>query len=73
MFRLFDRNREGYITFEEFLKSIDIMVKGTFEEKSKVLFNFYDADKSNGISYNELVKMVCFYLAWSYLATLKVS
>ncbi len=52
MFRTFDKNHEGYITFEQFLLSIEIMVKGTFEEKAKILFNFYDSDKSNGISYN---------------------
>ena len=52
MFKTFDKNNEGYITYEQFLMSIDVMVKGTFEEKAKVLFNFYDSDKSNGISFN---------------------
>jgi len=51
MFRVFDKSQLGYITFDEFLSSIDVMVKGSFEEKSKVLFNFYDTNKSNGIDY----------------------
>ncbi len=30
MFKTFDTNHDGFITFEQFLTSIDIMVKGTF-------------------------------------------
>jgi hypothetical protein len=52
MFRLFDKTSKGYISYEEFLSSIDLMVKGSFEQKSKILFNFYDVDKTSGICYN---------------------
>ncbi len=52
MFRLFDKTSKGYISYDEFMNSIDVMVKGSFEEKSRILFNFYDVDKTSGISYS---------------------
>jgi hypothetical protein len=58
MFRMFDRSQEGTILFEEFIYGIEVVVKGSFEERSKVLFNFYDVDKTGGVSYKEFLKMV---------------
>lgn len=52
MFRHFDKSKEGAITFQEFSDSIDLMVKGTFSQKCQVLFEFYDTDKTNGISFD---------------------
>ena len=37
------------------------MVKGSFQDRSKLLFKFYDLDCTGGVSYNELLKMVCAY------------
>ena len=34
------------------------MVKGSFQDRSKLLFKFYDLDCTGGVSYNELLKMV---------------
>merc|ERR1712126_66029 len=39
MFQLFDENNDGFISFEEFLKSVSILsTKGTYEEKVKCKF-----------------------------------
>jgi Ca2+-binding EF-hand superfamily protein len=34
------------------------MVKGSFEEKADVLFEFYGVENSGGIIYSELLKIV---------------
>jgi Ca2+-binding EF-hand superfamily protein len=34
------------------------MVKGSFHEKAEVLFELYDIDKSGGVKYSELLKIV---------------
>jgi Ca2+-binding EF-hand superfamily protein len=37
------------------------MVKGSFQDRSRLLFKFYDLDCTGGVSYNELLKMVYFF------------
>lgn len=58
MFRSFDRNKEGVISFKEFKASIELMVRGSKRERAELLFRFYDVDKTNGVSYNEFLRMV---------------
>ena len=58
MFRTFDRNKEGVINFDEFVASIEFMVKGSERERAELLFSFYDVDKTGGVSYSELLRMV---------------
>lgn len=38
------------------------MVKGNFEDRSKLLFKLYDIDNTGGVSFKELVKMVLLLL-----------
>ena len=58
MFRAFDKSNGGNVNFDEFVKGIELMVKGSFQDRSKLLFKFYDLDCTGGVSYNELLKMV---------------
>lgn len=44
------------------MSGIEMMVKGNFEERSKLLFKFYDFEGSGGVSYDELLKMV--HIKW---------
>jgi len=37
-----------------------MMVKGNFEQRSRLLFKFYDIERTGGVSYDELIKMVFF-------------
>lgn len=41
LFLKFDKNKAGEICQAEFLQAFELMVKGSFEEKADVLFEFY--------------------------------
>lgn len=41
LFIKFNQKKSGEITKEEFIQAFEIMVKGSFEEKADVLFEFY--------------------------------
>ena len=62
MFKMFDKNKEGLINFDEFITSIELMVRGTQAERAVLLFQFYDVDKTGGVSFSELLRMVLFFL-----------
>lgn len=46
------------------------MVKGNFEDRSKLLFKLYDIDNTDGVSFKELIKMVTCILR-SFIVTQK--
>uniref|UniRef100_A0A4W4F1A7 NAD(P)H oxidase (H2O2-forming) n=1 Tax=Electrophorus electricus TaxID=8005 RepID=A0A4W4F1A7_ELEEL len=48
MFSLADKDGNGYLSFQEFLDVVIIFMKGTPEEKSKLLFSMHDI-RENGI------------------------
>jgi len=51
IFGLFDENKDGIITFEEFLHGIAVLTPtASAEAKLKFTFQIYDADKKNYIS-----------------------
>lgn len=62
IFLKFDSSKDGVITFEEFLQAFEIMIKGSFREKADVLFEIYDLEKSGGVNFSELLKIVMTYL-----------
>jgi Ca2+-binding EF-hand superfamily protein len=51
MFRAFDRENVGLVKYEQFVNAIELMVKGSFEERSKLLYKFYDMSGTGGVSY----------------------
>lgn len=62
LFRMFDSNRSGAITFDEFVQSLSIFhgkLKGGCEEqKAQLLFDVYDADQDKKISEADLAKVL---------------
>jgi Ca2+-binding EF-hand superfamily protein len=58
MFLAFDQDKDGLVKYEQFVSAIELLVKGSFEERSMLLYKFYDRSNSGGVSYQELLKMV---------------
>ncbi|XP_023217441.1 dual oxidase 2-like [Centruroides sculpturatus] len=58
MFALVDADKNGYISFREFLDMIVIFAKGTPEDKAKLMFDMYDIDHSGQLSKKEFTSMI---------------
>ncbi|XP_072348918.1 dual oxidase 2 [Scyliorhinus torazame] len=53
MFSLADKDGNGYLSFREFLDILVIFMKGSPEEKSKLMFQMYDVDGNGFLSKGE--------------------
>ncbi len=49
---------ESTINFKQFITTLSTILYGTFDEKIKWLFYFYDLDKDGRISYDEIISMI---------------
>ena len=58
VFKFYDRNNDGYISFPEFTKGLSILTRGTNKEKLKYFFKAYDIDSDNYISKDDLLKVL---------------
>ncbi|NXN97737.1 DUOX2 oxidase, partial [Rhinopomastus cyanomelas] len=58
MFSLADKDSNGYISFREFLDILVVFMKGSPEEKSKVMFRMYDIDENGFLSKEEFLRML---------------
>ncbi|XP_059143544.1 dual oxidase 1-like [Physella acuta] len=58
VFLLADINNDRYLAFEEFLHLFAIFLKGTAEEKSRLLFNIYDVRKVGYLTKDEFYRMI---------------
>uniref|UniRef100_A0A8C5P907 NAD(P)H oxidase (H2O2-forming) n=1 Tax=Leptobrachium leishanense TaxID=445787 RepID=A0A8C5P907_9ANUR len=58
MFSLADEDGNGYLSFREFLNILVILMKGSPEEKSKLMFNMYDVDGNGFLSKQEFFTML---------------
>eukprot|EP00794_Sanderia_malayensis_P011503 gene11503-12698_t len=58
MFKFYDLNGNGYISFPEFVRGLSIITKGTQAEKMKFVFKAYDVDSDNFISREDLLKVL---------------
>jgi len=58
VFQTCDKDGDGKLDFREFLSSISVQQRGTFQEKLVWAFDLYDIDNSGRISKSELVEMI---------------
>ncbi|KAM9377184.1 dual oxidase 1 [Pholidichthys leucotaenia] len=58
MFTLADKDGNGYLSFQEFLDVIVIFMKGSPEEKSKLMFSMNDISGTSFLSKEEFARML---------------
>jgi len=58
IFRIYDVDGNGQISFQEFVATLNINTKGTAEEKLRSSFRMYDVDKSGFITQKELTEIL---------------
>ncbi|GFT22232.1 kv channel-interacting protein 4 [Nephila pilipes] len=59
VFRTFDQNRNGAITFKDFIQCLSLMCRGTIQEKLQWAFKLYDLNGDGRITKKELTDIVC--------------
>ncbi|XP_062998433.1 dual oxidase 2 [Elgaria multicarinata webbii] len=58
MFSLADKDGNGYVSFREFLDILVVFMKGSPQEKSKLMFTMYDIDGNGFLSKDEFFRML---------------
>ncbi|XP_071007469.1 dual oxidase 2-like [Oncorhynchus clarkii lewisi] len=58
MFTLADKDGNGYLSFQEFLDVIVIFMKGSPEEKSKLMFSMHDIDGDGFLSKEDFSRLL---------------
>lgn len=54
IFRTFDENNDGHISFKELMSSMSVTSRGSVEDKLRWAFNIYDIDESGTITIEEV-------------------
>ncbi|XP_070541735.1 dual oxidase 2-like isoform X2 [Ptychodera flava] len=62
MFELIDKDKNGYVSFREFLDMLIIFSKGTAETRLRLFFDMYDLDHSGTMTREEFKKMIKSFL-----------
>ncbi|XP_075386791.1 dual oxidase 1 [Tenrec ecaudatus] len=62
MFSLADKDGNGYLSFREFLDILVVFMKGSPEEKSRLMFRMYDFDGNGLISKDEFIRMLSSFI-----------
>ncbi|ESN91884.1 hypothetical protein HELRODRAFT_104178 [Helobdella robusta] len=58
VFKLFDLNKTGAITFEGLVSNLSILIRGSLEDRIKWIFRLYDVNCDGVISRDELMTVV---------------
>ena len=62
VFRICDLDGDNYISFDEFMKCMSVLLRGRYEEKLKFSFRVYDLNGDRYISKEEMYQMLKFCL-----------
>ena len=57
-FVAFDRNKNGFIEFDEFIYAISVALRGNFEDKVNLAFEIYDANHNGVIEKKEAREII---------------
>lgn len=60
IFRAFDVNQSGTLTFKEYAEHLSTLTRGAVEDKTDLLFEIFDIDQDRFIRTQELVKLLNF-------------
>ncbi|XP_063970177.1 neurocalcin homolog [Lytechinus pictus] len=58
VYRTFDSNRDGSISFREFMCGMSVLARGTVDEKLSWIFSMYDINKDGYISRPEMLEIL---------------
>ena len=58
IFRIFDKDNNGFLDFKEFLMAIDVTSCKTTEDKMKWAFRLYDIDNNGEIDVDEMTEII---------------
>jgi len=58
MFALVDKDKNGFISFREFVDMLIIFAKGTADDKAKLMFDMYDIDATGQLTPEEFKNMI---------------
>ncbi|XP_055518481.1 dual oxidase 1 [Leucoraja erinacea] len=72
MFSLADKDGNGYLSFREFFDILIIFMKGSPEEKSKLMFQMYDVDGNGFLSKEEFSVLLRSFIEISHNCLSKV-
>ncbi|VTJ85246.1 Hypothetical predicted protein, partial [Marmota monax] len=56
LFNAFDTDHNGAVSFEDFIKGLSILLRGTVQEKLNWAFNLYDINKDGYITKEKMDK-----------------
>merc|ERR1711962_39157 len=58
LFRLFDHDRDGVVSFTELMSTLSITSSGTVKEKIEWIFDIYDVDGNGVVTLDEMTDVV---------------
>lgn len=58
VFNVFDQDRDGTVSFEEFVTGLSVLARGTVQEKLLWAFSLYDTDGDGVITHDDLLDVV---------------
>ena len=57
IFRIYDADGNGHISFNEFITTLNVSSKGSLEDKLRYSFRLYDVDRNGSITQKELTEI----------------